>query len=164
MSLSTSESLHEVHRLAVQQNLTRALRTPQDWARFGEIGQETQDRLAAEREAFQQHYAKRLETARQVLLREENGRPLEHPRPTWAQPTRSDKETLDQKADRRVRTDHARRLAAIQQDELDQYKALRETIRSREALQGHARERFNQTNTISPEVAKSRGWTGPTRT
>ncbi|MEM7746413.1 MAG: hypothetical protein AAF409_22190 [Pseudomonadota bacterium] len=163
MSLSTSESLHEVHRLAVQQNLTRALRTSRDWARFGEIGQETQERLAAEREAFQQDYAKRLDVARQVLLREENGRPLEPPKPTWVLSAPSDKETLDQKADRRVRTDHARRLAAIQQDELDQYKALREMIRSRDALQGHAKERFNLTNQQSPYLANTRTRSGPTR-
>jgi len=143
MSLSTTEAVREVFRLATQQALTRALRTPEDWQAFTTIAKEADARIRGETGAFKRDYGARLAEARQVILREGSGRILDIPKPRDTADV-PDKARLDQRADTRVRHDHTRRLAAIRTDEIDAYQNLRETVRSRDARQGQAKTEFNR--------------------
>lgn len=154
MPTDTEAAVREIFRRAVQQDLTRSLRTNADWDRFTDIASETARRVNAETEAFQRDYGQRLAEARQIILREENGIALDQPLPPGTEP-QSDKTELDRKADARVRHDHARRLAAIQADETDQYRTLRKSIRARNARQGQARDAFALTQQ-HPDLKRSR--------
>ena len=151
MSLSTSEAVQEVYRLAVQRALTRTLGTEREWARFNTIVQEAATRIDAEKADFQHDYQTRLAEARQAVVREQNARALEYPAPAGAARTPPSPEKIDILAINRVQADHERRIAAIRQDEVDGYRGLGEEVRDRKvreahahtSRQGHARDAFN---------------------
>ncbi|MEM1346574.1 MAG: hypothetical protein AAGI34_18600, partial [Pseudomonadota bacterium] len=84
MSTDTQTAVLEVHRLAVLQDLTRALTTEEDWTRFNAIAREAAERYDAEQADFQRTYHERMAEARQAILRERNVRSLEPPKPSWA--------------------------------------------------------------------------------
>ncbi len=143
MNLSTGEAVRETYRLALQQEITRSLKTRPDWDRFLTIAKETQDRLKAEETALKADYTQRLAEARVIVLRERTGLHYDQPRPPGA-PDPFDKDNIDAVAKTRVQGDHARRLAAIKEDEIDDYRAMRTELVSRDRKQGLARDRFNQ--------------------
>lgn len=153
MPTKTEAVVREMFRLATQQELTQSLRTGDDWKQFHAIAKQSIERTTAEKEAFRQDYPKRIAEARQILLREENGRPFRPPPPPQGVVIRSERARIDQIADARVRRDHAHRLVVIQTDETDQYSDLREAVRIRDTRQGQAKTAFNRTQMRS----------GPTR-
>ncbi|MEM1150488.1 MAG: hypothetical protein AAGI03_08005 [Pseudomonadota bacterium] len=171
MMLRPSEAVHEVHRLALQQALTRSLKTDRDWARFNAIVEEAATRVDAEKADFRHDYQTRLAEARQTVLREQSKHSFDHPAPTGTTRTPLSPERVDILAMNRVQADHEKRIAAIRQDEVDGYHGLSADVRARDerasharaALQGQAREAFNRTNQISPHAAQTRGRTGPSR-
>ncbi|MEL7444326.1 MAG: hypothetical protein AAGK02_00760 [Pseudomonadota bacterium] len=171
MRLSTAEAVQEMHRVALQQTLTRALKTDRDWAQFNAIARGAATRVDAEKADFRHDYQVRLAEARQAVLREQNTRALELRAPGGSTPAPPSPEKIDVLATNRVQADHERRIAAIRQDEVDAYRGLGADIKARDAEQararetrsGHARDAFNLTNQISPDVAKSRGRSGPSR-
>lgn len=148
MPLETTEAVRATFLAATRQSLARNLRTDKDFERFNAISAEAEARTRAEHTAFQQDYEMRMADARQIILREETGLHLDHPKPA-DMPHVSDKAVLDQKADMRVRLDHQRRLAVIKTDELDQYQELNSFVRARDGRQGQAKEAFNRTQTRS---------------
>ncbi|MEM7663963.1 MAG: hypothetical protein AAF292_17100 [Pseudomonadota bacterium] len=171
MSLSTTEAVQEVHRLALQQSVSRILGTEQEWSRFNTIVREAAERVDAEKADFRHDYQTRLAEARQVILREQSKHTLEHPTPTGIEKAPPSPERIDIMAINRVQADHERRIAAIRQDEVDGYRGLSATVREREAREahardrhkGHARDRFNLANQQSPYLAKARTRSGPTQ-
>ena len=143
MTLSTSEAVRETYRLALQQEITRSLKTRPDWDRFLGVVKESQERIAAEQAAYRDEYNLRLADVREIVLREQTGLHYDQPSPPGA-PDPLDKDKIDAVAKERVAYDHARRLTAIKEDELDGYRELRADLISRSQQQGHARDRFNQ--------------------
>ncbi|MEM6680239.1 MAG: hypothetical protein AAF416_23185 [Pseudomonadota bacterium] len=155
MSTDTQTAVLEVHRLAVLQDLTRALTTEEDWTRFNAIAREAAERYDAEQADFQRTYHERMAEARQAILRERNVRSLEPPKPSWA--VQNDKgqtpDRLEALAQTRVQSEHAQYLAAIRRDEVAQYRSLRGELREREdrrahahsVRKNHARDAFNLT-------------------
>lgn len=132
MPLSTTDAVREAFVEATRQSLARSLRTGEDWDRYKSIIQETQARLEAEQAAHARDYPTRIMEAKEIILREEHGRRLDRPLPPGAAKF-SNKDALQSKAERRVRQDYDRRIAAIKTDELDQYRALTADIRARDA-------------------------------
>ena len=171
MSLSTSDAVSEVHRIALQQALSRRLGTQPEWDRFTQIAQEAAERTDAETDAFRRDYQARLAEARQVILNEQNQRSLALTPPGGAPAQPMSRERLDLLAMNRVQQDHDRRIAAIRVDEVDAYQALRAEVQAREERGAHARDRwqgalregFNRTNQISPHEAQTRGRAAPNR-
>lgn len=171
MNLSTADTVNEVYRVALQQSLTRKLKTEPEWTRFTTIARETAGRIDAEKSAFREDYQSRLSQARQIILREHSRTQLNLPPPGGTQSTPPSAEKLDILAMNRVQGDHERRITAIQRDEIDAYQMLDTDVRTREARQAHAREtrsgelrdRFNMTNQISPHEAKLRARSGPSQ-
>ncbi|MEM7530452.1 MAG: hypothetical protein AAF416_22935 [Pseudomonadota bacterium] len=171
MSLSTTDAVGEVYRVALQDALARRLVTDPEWDRYKAIVQEAAERIDAEREAFRRDYQVRLSEARQVVLREHTARQLNLQAPRGVQPTPPSPEKLDIVAMNRVQIDHDQRIAAIRRDEIDAYRALRTEIVARETRQSQAtdrwqgrfRESFNRTNAISPHDAQVRTRSGPSQ-
>ncbi|MEM1410210.1 MAG: hypothetical protein AAGG79_05630 [Pseudomonadota bacterium] len=171
MTLSTADRVREVHRVALQQSLSRSLKTDQEWYRFHAIARETAERIDAEKDDFRHDYQIRLGEARQVILREQNARALELSPPGVDTTKPPSPEKLDILAMNRVQADHEHRIAAILTDEVDAYRDLRTDVRARTAREAAAREQwsgkiresFNRTNQISPHLAKTQGRSGPSR-
>ncbi|MEM8821058.1 MAG: hypothetical protein AAGE90_16270 [Pseudomonadota bacterium] len=155
MSTATQTALLEVHRLAVQQDLTRALKTEEDWSHFNAIAREAAERIDAELVDYQRTYPERIAEARQTILREQNARPLEPPKPSWAVQNHEGQtpDRLEALAQARVRAEHTGYIAAVRQDEVAQYRTLRGELREREdrrahahaVRKNHARDAFNLT-------------------
>ncbi|MEM8646932.1 MAG: hypothetical protein AAGF86_11370 [Pseudomonadota bacterium] len=174
MTTHTEAAVQEVHRLAVQQSLTRILRTKEDWQRFNAIAQEAAERVDAERADFQSSYQDRLAEARQAILREQNDPAPEPPRPSWAgqaPPNHPTPDQLETQAQSRVQAEHTQYLAAIRREEVAAYRTLRTELQDREdrrahahsVRKDHARDAFNQANHQSPHEAQTRGRCGPSR-
>lgn len=163
MSTETTTAVLEVHRLAVQQDLTRALKSQNDWDRFNAIAREAAERLDAERADFQRGYQDRLREARQTILREQNGRPLEPPKPGWVRETPIGPDRLEILAQTRVQTEHVQYVAAIRREEITAYRAFRGELRERDDRRAHAharrkdhaRDAFNRTQQ-HPDLKRSR--------
>lgn len=163
MSIETTTAVLEVHRLAVQQDLTRALKSQDDWDRFNAIARQAAERLDAERADFQHGYQDRLSEARQAILREQNGRPLEPPKPGWGRETPIGPDRLEILAQTRVQTEHTQYIAAIRREEIAAYRAFRVELREREDRRAyaharrkdHARDAFNRTQQ-HPDLNRSR--------
>jgi len=148
MNLNTTEAIQEEFRTATREHLMKYLRHKIDFTRFHKIEVEAKERTAQEKEDWQQSYHARFAEARQIILRETHGNILEPPKPEGVD-TIPNKQVLNQKADARIRQDHERRLTVIKQDEIDQYQELRDTIRTRDKLQGHATQEFKWAQTRS---------------
>lgn len=148
MSLDTTEAIMEEFRSATREHLAKHLRHDADWARFRKIESEANQRLTQEEAEWRRDYHARLAEARQIILRETHGNLLEQPKPEGIEDI-PDRQALDVKADQRIRQDHQRRLAAIKQDEIDRYQALRDTLRARDRLQGFAAHAFERVRTRS---------------
>lgn len=130
MALKTQEALQEAFLEATRKALQRDLETPHDWDRYKSIVSETDARLAAEEHSHAQDYVQRIAEAEEIILREEHSVRLDQLLPPGVQ-RQSDAETLQRKADDRVRQDYDRRLAAVRKDELQQYRDLTAEIRAR---------------------------------
>ena len=63
MTTYTTLAVRETFRLAVQQALTRDLKSQKDWAKFQGIAEEAAERIDSERQAFREDFQTRLETA-----------------------------------------------------------------------------------------------------
>lgn len=170
MTSETQRVVDETYRLAVQENLKKHLKTPQEWARITEISQEAAERIDAEKAAFYATFEARLTEARAVVVREQAQRGL-HLTRDGAQPPPPSASEVERVAHARVYHDHEKRNAAIRQDEMHGLEALRNDVRAREAREAHARDvrqdpardAFNRTNQISPYQAKPRGRSGPSQ-
>ncbi len=164
MSLSIEYTVRETHRVALQENLKRKLKTQAEFDRYGAIARDAAQRIDQEKDAYRADYSKRLSTAHEVVLREQTARHLEHPKPDWAVDAPPSADRLEILARNRVQADHEQRIAAIRTDEVDQYKALRNDCQSRAAReiqardlrQDHAKEAFATANQISPHEAQMR--------
>ncbi|MGD1926642.1 MAG: hypothetical protein ACFB03_21040 [Paracoccaceae bacterium] len=171
MSLSTTEAVQEVHRLALQQSVSRILGTEHEWARFNTIVRKAAERVDGEKADFKHDYQTRLAEARQVILREQSKHTLDYPTPTGTEKAPPRPGRIDIMAINRVQFDHEKRIAAIRQDEVDGYRGLSATVRergvreahARDSLQGHVRDRFNLSNQLSPYLANARTRSCPTR-
>lgn len=171
MSLSTEDAVREVYRFALQENLKKDLKTTEEFARYRSIAETAAERIDAERASYHANYQQRLREAREVILREQSGRFLDHPKPTWAKDKPPSVERIELLAINRVQADHEKRISAIRVDETNEYRMLQNTCRerigrevhARETKLGHAKERFNLTNQISPEMAKSQSRSGPSQ-
>ncbi len=169
MSLSPYDAVRETYRLALQHSLQRALVTQKDWEQYLKIAHEAATRTDQENTSFQQDYKHRLVEAYDVILREQNARKLNHPKPSWAVDTPLSNERLNLMARNRVQADHDARLLMIRTDEMDQYQdlskdlAARANIRSqaRDQRKDQAKEAFTQVKTKDPQHTPSRS--GPTR-
>ena len=84
MSLSTSTAVQEVHRLAVQQELTRALRTQEDWDRFNAIARDAAETIDLIQAELREHCQDHLSEARAEILRRQSTRQHDMPKPSWA--------------------------------------------------------------------------------
>lgn len=157
MPLSTEQAVRETFRIALEENLRKNLRTQEEFDRFRAIADEAGHRIDAENDAFRANYHRRLEVAREVVLREHNARTLDYPKPDWAVDTPPGTDKIDLLARNRVQADHEARILAIRIDQADQYQALSETCRARENTpesvceQRHrqAQKAFNLTNRTS---------------
>ncbi|GFE50530.1 hypothetical protein So717_22830 [Roseobacter cerasinus] len=157
MPLSTEDAVRETHRLALEGNLRKSLRTKDEFARFKEIAEEAAERIDAEKDAFRSTYHQRVIEATEAVLREHNQRTLNHPKPSWAidEPPSADK--IDLFARNRVQADHEARIAAIRVDQTHQYRKLRDACHARENAptrtqdrnHGRARNAFQTANQIS---------------
>lgn len=116
---------------ATRHNLARSLKTGEDWDSFNDIVKETSARIEAEQAAHAQDYQARLAEAKEIILREENGLRLDQPLPPGVE-EHSNADQLQTKAEARVHQDYRRRIAAINADELDQYRDLTNQIRMRD--------------------------------
>lgn len=171
MSLSTEDAVREVYRFALQENLKKDLETTEEFARYRSIAETAAERIDAERASFHTNYQQRLREAREVILREQSGQFLDRPKPTWAKDKPLPAERIELLAINRVQADHEARIAAIRVDETNDYRMLQNQCRERIGRAIHVREtrgeelteRFNLTNQISPEMAKSRGRSGPSQ-
>ncbi len=143
MSLSTTETVGDVFKRALQDHLQKSLRTGEDWDRYKSILRDTDARLMSEQVAYKRDFSQRMAEAKQVILREESGVRLDQPLPPGAQ-RYSDADALDRKAGIRVQQDHDRRVAAIKKDELDAYRALTAEIRQREAPERGLSQQFDR--------------------
>ncbi|WP_143516967.1 hypothetical protein [Pseudooceanicola antarcticus] len=143
MSFEKDRTVRELFRAATHQDMTKRLRTAEDFERYGKIRKETHARIQAENQAFAREYDERMNEARQAVLRERTGYRLEHPSPP-GMPHVSDTTALDKMADARVHRDHDARIDAIYKDETDQLNALREAIRERDAPTQAAKRAFGQ--------------------
>ncbi|OIQ26168.1 MAG: hypothetical protein BM562_16640 [Alphaproteobacteria bacterium MedPE-SWcel] len=142
MSLSTTETVGDVFKRALQDHLQKSLRTGEDWDRYKAILRDTDARLMSEQVAYKRDFSQRMAEAKQVILREESGVRLDQPLPPGAQ-KHSDADALDRKAGIRVQQDHDRRVAAIKKDELDAYRSLTAEIRQREAPEHRLSQQFD---------------------
>lgn len=176
MSLSTEAIVRETYRVALEENVRKALQTQPEFNQYKAIVAEAAQRIDAEKDAFRANYHRRLEVAREVVLREHTSRTLDHPKPDWAVDTPPSAEKIDLLARNRVQTDHEARIIAIRIDQTDQYKDLRLVCRERATREvqeraAHAREArptplrdpFATTNQLSPHEAQTRGRSGPSR-
>ena len=132
MPISTTAAVRGLFVEATRQSLARSLRAGQDWDRYKAIIQEASGRLEAEQAAHAREYSSRIAEAKEIILREEHGVRLDHPLPPWVD-KRSSTDALQSKAEIRVRQDYDQRITAIKADELDQYRALTNDIRMRDA-------------------------------
>lgn len=153
MDLSTTEALKSTFLACARDGLARSLRLPEDWTRYAQIVHETDARIKAEQAAHAWDYQTRIAEAKEIILREENGIRLDQPLPPGVE-AHSDKDTLQSKAETRVRQDYDRRIAAIQIDEYDQYTALTNEIRQRDG----------PSRASSQTQSQDRGRSGPSRT
>ncbi|SCZ72679.1 hypothetical protein SAMN04488118_1158 [Epibacterium ulvae] len=174
MSLSPYDAVRETYRLAFQQSLQRDLVTQKDWEQYLGIAHEAATRTDQENTSFQQDYKHRLIEAYDVILREQNARKLNHPKPSWAvntplEDTTLSNERLNLMARNRVQADHDARLLMIRTDEMDQYQGLSKDLAARAKIRSQARdqrkdqakEAFAQVKTKDPQHTPSRS--GPTR-
>ena len=141
MTLSTSEAVRETYRLALQQEITRSLKTKPDWDRFLTIAKESRERIEAEQTAYRDEYTRRLADARAIVLRERTGLHYDQPKPPGA-PDPLDKDNIYEAAHARVEQDHARRLNVIKDDELSQYQDLSADLQRRSQQKGRAHDAF----------------------
>ncbi|MEM1410618.1 MAG: hypothetical protein AAGG79_07745 [Pseudomonadota bacterium] len=179
MILSTEDAVRETYRIALEENLKKALKTPEEFARFREITKEAAERLDAENDGFREGYQDRLVKAEEVVMREAAGRFLDHPKPSWAEDTMMSGDRIEILAHNRVLEDHETRKLLIRTDQIDAYKALHNDCRERARLEraqsaeqsaqsraerkGRAQDAFNLTNQVSPHEAQTRGRSGPSR-
>ncbi|MEL7112004.1 MAG: hypothetical protein AAGK93_03555 [Pseudomonadota bacterium] len=143
MTESTAEAIHQAYRQAKREHLMNHLRHEAEYDRFNAIEAEARQRVADEKQDWQDSYYGRLAEAREIILRETYGDKLQTPKPEDMRPA-PDRQALDVKADQRIRADHHKRLTAIRQDELDQYEELRDVIRKRDRLKDFAKAEFTQ--------------------
>jgi len=169
MTETTTSAVTETYRLALQQSITRVISNDEDWTRFLAISSEAARRVDAETEAFKTDYQSRLSGARNVILREYAGRSFDMPMPGGMAKSKElpSPAKPDQMADARVGVDHAARLQAIRQDEVDQLRDMRRDLvarshaeraaaqtRSAEHRAGHAQDAFQTAQMRSPETRK----------
>lgn len=148
MSLDTTEAIYKEYRFTTREYLTKHLKHDGDWKHFNEIEQTTEERIAQEKQDWQESYYTRLADARQIILREVHGNILEPPKPEGIKAI-PNRQVLDVKADQRIRQDHQRRLSAIRQDELDQYEEFRRVLKKRAPMKDQARAEFEKVRTRS---------------
>ena len=144
MSESTADAIHQAYRQAKREHLMNHLHHEADYYRFNAIEADARQRIADEKQDWQDSYYGRLAEAREVILRETYGDKLEASKLEDIRPA-PDRQALDVKADQLIRADHHKRLTAIRQDELDQYEELRDVIRKRDRLKDFAKAEFTQT-------------------
>jgi len=165
MTLSTEEAVRETYRIALEENIKKALKTPEEFNRFHDIAKEAAERLDAENDSFRDQYQDRLVKAEAAVMREQTGRFLDHPKPSWAEDAMLSEDRIEIVAHNRVLADHETRKHLIRIDQVDAYKGLREECRerahqeraqnaersdqSRTERSGHAKEAFKLTNQIS---------------
>lgn len=155
MSLSTTEAVRETYRMALQQEVSRGLRSERDWKRFLAITKEGRDRYEAEKADYRENYTRRLADARAVVLRERTGVHLDQPRPEGA-PDPLDKDNVDIQAKARIDRDHHRRVASIIEDEIGAYRELAAELQRRGQIKGVARDNFNMTSRNPTRTGPSR--------
>ena len=153
MKLSTEEAVRKMFAEATRHNLARSLKTGEDWDRFNDIIKEATFRIEAEQAAHARDYQTRIAEANEIILREENGVRLDQPLPPGVE-KHSDADRLQTKAEARVHQDYRRRIAAINADELHQYRDLTNQIRMRDRP-----EQVSPSRSQSPEQSRS----GPSR-
>ena len=132
MSLSTGDTVREVFRSAVREDLQKHLKTGEDRDQVNAILRETDARLMKEQASYTRDYTRRIAEAKEIILREENGVRLDQPLPPGAE-RHSTADELQRKADVRVRRDHDQRCAVIKSDELARFKSLSEDIHARDS-------------------------------
>lgn len=179
MPLSTEDAVREVYRIAIQENLKKELRTEAEFDRYTDILQTHALRMDSEIAAFRDHYQDRLVKAEEAVMREQSGRFLDHPKPSWADDAVMSGDRIEVLAHNRVLADHELRKQIIRTDEIDAYKALSVACRARAAQEreqhreqraqsladrkGRARDAFAITQEISPHEAQTQGRSGPSR-
>lgn len=179
MPLSTEDAVRETYRIAVQENLKKELKTEAEFDRYTDIVQTYAERMDGEIAAFRDHYQVRLLKAEEAVMREQSGRFLDHPKPSWAEDAVMSGDRIELLAHNRVLADHELRKHIIRTDEIDAYEALGVECRARAAQEreqyreqqapslderkGKARDAFAVTQEISPHEAQTRGRSGPSR-
>lgn len=132
MGLDSAPNVRAVYIAALRHDLQKVLAKPQDWDRYNEILAEGAARRDQEQAAFTRDKARRIEEAKQMILREEHALRLDQPLPPGVM-RQSDPQQLTRKAHARVGADHARRLEAIGKDEATKYRDLSDLIKARDA-------------------------------